>query len=195
MTPSSTRWTASRNPLAGIRCFLTFSCFWEKYKANQSQSPGGDSLFSDKCGQVTPSSTPWSRNPLAGIRCFLTQIYGVSWTTSQFASQSPDGDSLFSDVSYPGWLTATAAMSQSPGGDSLFSDRIPASAHRTAASCRNPLAGIRCFLTFYENGLHPQAKLSQSPGGDSLFFDVWRAGLFCRPFIAVAIPWRGFVVF
>ncbi len=60
-----------------------------------SQSPDGDSLFSDT----------------DAVR-FLTSIIDKS--------QSPDGDSLFSDANCQ--LRTIARQSQSPDGDSLFSD-------------------------------------------------------------------------
>ena len=61
------------NPLAGIRCFLTVDKIeWRTAADELSQSPGGDSLFSDT-GDVAPGWT------------FVGE------------SQSPGGDSLFSD--------------------------------------------------------------------------------------------------
>ena len=63
----------SRNPLAGIRCFLTESKHnVSAHNRQPSQSPGGDSLFSDAACAAPVSVRRFRRNSLAGIHCFLT---------------------------------------------------------------------------------------------------------------------------
>ena len=66
------------NPLAGIRCFLTY--------------------FPCKIGLVYLQIR---FNPLAGIRCFLTASEPELYLVNFLWFQSPSGDSLFSDDSFP----------------------------------------------------------------------------------------------
>ena len=88
------------------------------------QSPCGDSLFSD--------------HPRQGIAIIQKQKF-----------QSPCGDSLFSDhkqnKNSSGNMTN---LFQSPCGDSLFSDDELIKSQLLTCEGFNPLAGIRCFLTY-----------------------------------------------
>ena len=65
------------NPLAGIRCFLTYTKLWGRStRQAMFQSPSGDSLFSD------------------------AYALGIDDQAIAYMFQSPCGDSLFSDQSW-----------------------------------------------------------------------------------------------
>ena len=115
------------------------------------QSPSGDSLFSDSGTDCSDAGEQPTRfNPLAGIRCFLTSSSIFANRSTVF--QSPSGDSLFSD---PHPLDEALYLRESG-----FTHRF------------NPLAGIRCFLTWHIYfGRMAHGRGFQSPSGDSLFSD------------------------
>jgi len=134
--------------------------------------PGGDSLFSD-----------FRPNIETAVQARLFQ--------------SPGGDSLFSDLISRLCLEKGNNVFQSPGGDSLFSDRSQGTeSPSTSPTNFNPLAGIRCFLTWklYEGWGDPTEGF-QSPGGDSLFSDDLPEAATKTETAEISIPWRGFVVF
>ena len=142
----------SFNPLAGIRCFLTYS-------------PDGQKTF-----KLDPGF-----NPLAGIRCFLTQQrFEKPCLLQDFRFNPLAGIRCFLTNSLA-LADRTAAMSFNPlAGIRCFLTHPKNSSHdQPGRDGFNPLAGIRCFLTRGQFEVNAEWLFAfQSPSGDSLFSDA-----------------------